>query len=483
MGEKMLVGLLIHLKSSPVITPVGEIVSRPLRLFAPTALMVFGRFTQMPLLLRTAGLPALIVAAAAALVLAFARPAAAEPGTPVAYPAGAASAGYSGAAFDTCTAPSLSTMRAWSTSPYGAIGIYIGGYRSCSQPQLTASWVYELTKRGWRLLPIYVGRQAPCAYRYFKYVISRSTLATSQGRDAATDAVARAKVLGLRSGSGIYLDIEYYDPNDSSCRTAVRRYISGWTKQLHAKGYLAGVYINTAGLKHLVRTYMSTSYARPDAVWLARWDGSSALTGWSGIPNDKWSVHQRAKQYRGDHTESYGGVRLRIDTDRLDAPVGTVAYAYRVTANGLNARTGPGTSYPVVRVLPKGSAVRVVCRTTGTKIGTTSVWKKLTDGTYVSDYYVDPPPRTSYPVPPPRCVYPYQVTSKTGLYQRTGPGTSYRIAGVLSPGALAWVVCQRAGSKVGTTRIWNRLLNGRWVSDYYVATPSNTTYSKPIRRC
>src|SRR5581483_8410872 len=37
-----------------------------------------------------------------------------------------------------------------------------------------------------------------------------------------------------------------------------------------------------------------------------------------------WSNHQRLHQYSGDHTESYGGVRLDIDGDYLDgATAGT----------------------------------------------------------------------------------------------------------------------------------------------------------------
>jgi uncharacterized protein YraI len=69
------------------------------------------------------------------------------------------------------------------------------------------------------------------------------------------------------------------------------------------------------------------------------------------------------------------------------------------------------------------------------------------------------------------------------LNERTGPGTSYPVAGLLPNGALAWVVCQKAGSKVGTTSVWDKLQDSRWASDYYVATPSNTTYSRPAPRC
>jgi uncharacterized protein YraI len=448
------------------------------RLTVATGMGVVGRLPVAALII-----PLVVALLATALTVVLSRPASAEPGTPVSYPAGAAATRFTGAAFDTCTAPSLSTVKAWSASRYRAVGVYIGGYRSCSQPQLTGGWVSELTKRGWRLLPIYVGRQAPCADRRFRYVISTTTAAAAQGADAAAAAVSKARALGFLAGSGIYLDIEHYDSTDSACRTAVIRYISGWTKQLHRQGYLAAVYINTAGAKQLVQTYSSRTYARPDAIWLARWDGSASLVGWSGVPSNKWAVHQRAKQYRGDHYESYGGVSLRIDTDRLDAPVASVAYPYRVTANGLRARTGPGTSHSIVRVLPKGAAIRVVCRTHGSKISTTSIWDKLTDGSYVSDFYVSTPARTSYPVPPRQCTYPYQVTSSTGLYQRTGPGLSYRTAGGLPSGSLAWVVCQRAGSKVGTTRVWDKLANGRWVSDHYVATPGTTGYSKPVPRC
>lgn len=45
--------------------------------------------------------------------------------------------------FDTCAAPTKTTMSNWWTnSPYYNIGIYIGGSsRGCAQPNLTASWV------------------------------------------------------------------------------------------------------------------------------------------------------------------------------------------------------------------------------------------------------------------------------------------------------------------------------------------------------
>jgi uncharacterized protein YraI len=286
-------------------------------------------------------------------------------------------------------------------------------------------------------------------------------------------------------GTAIYNDIEHYSTTDGACRTAVLRFLSSWTKELHRLGHVAGVYANlSSGAPHLSSVYTSTSYARPDALWIARYDGDAALTGWTGIPNAQWATHQRAKQYQGGHNEAYGGVTINIDNDRFDAPVATVAHPYSVTSTTpLNARTGPSTSSAVSTTYPPGGMVTAVCQAPGSKVGTTSVWDKLSNGTYVTDYYVSTPSNTGYSAPLPRCDYPYQVTASGGLTQRSGPGTSYATAGKLQNGALAWLVCQKAGSKVSTTSVWDKLDNGRWVSDHYVATPSDTTYSKPVPRC
>lgn len=426
-----------------------------------------------------------VAAAAGVVPLLTASLAAAQPGTTVAYPAGAVTTRFTGLAFDACTAPSVAAITAWKASPYRAVGIYFGGVnRTCAQPQLTAAWVAAVSKLGWKLLPIYKGLQPPCGGKATDQKIS-PTRATAQGIAAADDAVTKARTLGLLPGSAFYNDIENYSTTDATCRTAVLTYLSAWTKELHRLGYVSGVYANlSSGAQHLSQTYTSGTYARPDALWIARYDGSSALTGWAGIPNTHWAVHQRAKQYLANRTETYGGVTINIDRDQLDAPVASVGYAYRVTSSSpLNARSGPSASSRTVRTYATGSTVTAVCQTPGSKVGTTSVWDKLSDGTYVTDYYVNTPSQTGYSAPLPRCHYPYQVTAANGLNTRTGPGAGYATAGRLPNGALAWVVCQKAGTTVATTRIWDRLDNAQWASDYYVATPSNTTYSSPVPRC
>lgn len=423
--------------------------------------------------------------AAAGLLIWPVTPAAAEPATTVGYPAGGTATRYTGLAFDTCTAPSLAQITAWQASPYRALGIYIGGpNRTCAQPQLTPSWVRAVTALGWRLIPIYMGRQAPCTFRPNAVEITPSA-AVSQGVASAADAISRAKALGLWGGSAIYGDMEHYLATDTGCRTTVLRYLSGWTRELHRQGYLSGVYAHlNSGAQHLTQAYTSTSYARPDALWIARWDLSSSLTGWSGISDVRWPSHQRAKQYRGDHDETWGGVTLNIDNDRFDAPVATVAYGYRVTSSTpLYARTGPSTAYPATTSYPPGTVLPVMCQVLAAKVGTTSVWNKLGNGLYVTDYYLSTPSNTGFSAPLPQCSYPFQVTASIGVTRRTGPGTSYQSAGTLPTGGLAWISCQKPGTRIGSTAVWDRMTDNLWVSDYYVATPSSTTFSAPILRC
>jgi len=98
-----------------------------------------------------------------------------------------------------------------------------------------------------------------------------------------------------------------------------------------------------------------------------------------------------------------------------------------------------------VRTYPAGTDVTVACQARGSAFGTTTVWDKLTDGSYVTDFRVDTPSDTGFSAPVARCRYPCQVTIADGANQRGGPGASYAVTGRLPGGALAWVVCQQAG--------------------------------------
>ncbi|MCX5091997.1 SH3 domain-containing protein [Streptomyces sp. NBC_00365] len=60
--------------------------------------------------------------------------------------------------------------------------------------------------------------------------------------------------------------------------------------------------------------------------------------------------------------------------------------------SAVNVRSGPGTSYRIVRVLPEGSRVSILCQRPGESVsgpyGTTSIWDNIANGEYISDAYV-----------------------------------------------------------------------------------------------
>lgn len=401
------------------------------------------------------------------------------------YSAPATATFYKGKGFDTCVAPSTRSMAAWKSSPYRAVGIYIGGMnRACGWGNLSASWVRTVAKAGWRMQPIYVGRQPSCTYQGGMADIS-STIATakSQGRAAAADAVKQAKALGFVPGSVIFNDIEGYDPRKATCSKSTMAFLDSWTRALHDVGFSSGVYSSASGaITDMARYYTSSTWASPDVVWTARWDGV-ASTSEKYLTSKQWANKQRIKQYRGDHKETWGGVRINIDTNYLDSSIGSATYQYKVTAGGsVNTRRGPSVSYAKAGKLSPGTTISVVCQLTYTKVDGDPIWDKLADGRYVSDRYVGTPSAVGFSAPLPQCAFTYLV-SGASLNMRSGPSTAKSITGKLWHGSSAAVMCQTTGTQVGATRVWDRLMNGSYVSDAYLPTPGRPGYTSVIPHC
>ncbi|MGR8009087.1 SH3 domain-containing protein [Streptomyces hypolithicus] len=65
-----------------------------------------------------------------------------------------------------------------------------------------------------------------------------------------------------------------------------------------------------------------------------------------------------------------------------------VAPGYRV-----NVRSGPGTTYRIVKTLPYGARVPINCQCPGTTesgpYGTTNLWSNIGNGQFVSDAYIN----------------------------------------------------------------------------------------------
>ncbi|MFC8677545.1 SH3 domain-containing protein [Streptomyces griseorubiginosus] len=85
------------------------------------------------------------------------------------------------------------------------------------------------------------------------------------------------------------------------------------------------------------------------------------------------------------------GALLMVGAAQAEAV--TVRYYPVAPGYQVNVRSGPGTGYSVVRVLPEGSKVPIYCQTPGTSVtgpyGTSNIWDNVSNGQYVSDAYVN----------------------------------------------------------------------------------------------
>jgi hypothetical protein len=226
---------------------------------------------------------------------------------------------FTGDMFDTCQAPTTGQMDAWLSSPYRAIGIYIGGgNRACSDGPLSVAWVSDVWSKGWHVAPTYVGRQAPCTFAAGTARFTASS-AVADARAAADDAVADLRRFGMGPGRPVYFDMENYDNTQPACRQAVLDFVQAWTDRLHELGYVAGVYGNAISLGADLRSVYTTSYRQPDMIWYANWDGRRTVAGDPYLPDDSFTQNRRIHQYRGDHVETHGGVWINIDSNYADA--------------------------------------------------------------------------------------------------------------------------------------------------------------------
>ncbi|HEX8397077.1 MAG TPA: glycoside hydrolase domain-containing protein [Pyrinomonadaceae bacterium] len=233
--------------------------------------------------------------------------------------------------FDKCTAATVAQMQTWwNNSPFYDSNIYISGRnRGCSQPQLSAAWVNQVSAMGWGLIPTIVGYQAPCSVcaNCAKHSTDPAT-AETQGRGEADIALTDANNLGLTQGSVLYYDMERYDETSGTpgCRASVNAFLKGWTDRVKESGYVSGVYGSPT---NAVNDWINIPAAsRMDAIWMARWDNIQSVWFYASpspqIPANFWSNHQRIKQFQAPHDETWGGVTFNIDGNIADGPVAGV---------------------------------------------------------------------------------------------------------------------------------------------------------------
>ncbi|MDQ0844280.1 peptidase [Streptomyces sp. V1I6] len=83
------------------------------------------------------------------------------------------------------------------------------------------------------------------------------------------------------------------------------------------------------------------------------------------------------------------------EADAIEAEsVGTMTVKRYPVAPGvrLNVRSGPGTNYRLVRILPYGATVPINCQKAGETVtgtyGTSNLWDNIANGEFVADAYV-----------------------------------------------------------------------------------------------
>ena len=83
------------------------------------------------------------------------------------------------------------------------------------------------------------------------------------------------------------------------------------------------------------------------------------------------------------------GALLMVMGSAATANAATVRYYDTAPGLRLNVRSGPGTQYSIVRILPEGAKVPIYCQTPGTTVtgyyGTSNIWDNIDDGQFVSD--------------------------------------------------------------------------------------------------
>jgi flagellar protein FlgJ len=169
----------------------------------------------------------------------------------------------------------------------------------------------------------------------------------------------------------------------------------------------------------------------------------------------------------------------------LAATLGAVAAPEAARASGalvavssgsvLNVRSGPSTAHAVVGTLPAGAGLSIECQTGGQAIAglvrTTTMWDRLGDGTFVSDAFV-----SWQGSQPGVCGSGAVAQVASFLNERVNASTLVGPVGTVGVGAALDVSCQLGGDEVSgtvaTTSMWDRLSNGRFVSDAFVSWPS-----------
>jgi hypothetical protein len=149
---------------------------------------------------------------------------------------------------------------------------------------------------------------------------------------------------------------------------------------------------SSSGVADLAAQYGHGVYTMPDVIYDALWNGQ-ANTSDSVLSPAQWANHHRLHQYRGNVTQTYGGITLNIDQDFMNVRLAAgTQHAYQTVVAALRVHTAPRTSAATVAVLGAvGTRVAVDCYTLGTSVSGDSAWYHLVAPYtgYVAGFYLN----------------------------------------------------------------------------------------------
>jgi surface antigen len=119
-------------------------------------------------------------------------------------------------------------------------------------------------------------------------------------------------------------------------------------------------------------------------------DGAGNAT----VEEYNWSNYLRYGQ-RTTRAHRYihfvGAVIQPVSQQRPTAPAQPAGHPYRTT-DVVRERSGPGTGFHTLGILPAGRHIMIVCQVrSGSLIRGTGIWDRLSNGSYVTDYYTTTP--------------------------------------------------------------------------------------------
>ena len=178
----------------------------------------------------------------------------------------------------------------------------------------------------------------------------------------------------------------------------------GWIRIIHDRGYATDYYhlwnnINVNGASVGEGAYLGDtgtdvtcggSALGRHVHFALRQNGGYVPIGGHNV--GKWVIMNGGGTYQG--YALHGSARVNVGGSLYN--YGALGLTQGVVdANGgslLNKRSGPGTGYPTVGSVTDGTTLNIACSAYGTshtgRWGTTSLWNRLTDGTWVSDAFM-----------------------------------------------------------------------------------------------